>query len=268
MATNYNKEKLYATVVGAAVADAVGVPYEFKVRDTFRCEDMVGYGTHHQPAGTWSDDTAMMLATADSIRRCKGAIDADDIAQAFQDWFNEGAYTPDGEVFDYGITVSEALRTGHGCTGEYSNGNGSLMRIAPLAFTDATDDEIRAVSAITHAHKISCEACVRFVRLLRQAAQDPIRVKADLTGRFADTNRSDIDSGGFVLATEKAALWCFATTDSYRDCVLTAVNLGRDTDTTACVAGALAGLVYGIEGIDEKWLSTMRGMEVLESCLF
>lgn len=268
MATNYDRDKLYATVVGAAVADAVGVPYEFKARDTFRCEDMVGFGTHHQPAGTWSDDTAMMLATADSIRRCEGTIDTADIAQAFQDWFNDGAYTPDGVVFDYGITVSEALRSGHGCTGEYSNGNGSLMRIAPLAFTDATDDEIRAVSAITHAHRISCDACVRFVHLLRKAAIDPVAVKRDIAERCRDTDRSVVDSGGFVLATESAALWCFATTDSYRDCVLAAVNLGRDTDTTACVAGALAGLVYGIEGIPEKWLSTMRGMEVLESCLF
>ena len=268
MATNYDKDKLFATVVGAAVGDAVGVPYEFKTRDTFLCEDMVGYGTHHQPAGTWSDDTAMMLATADSIRRCDGAINTKDIQQAFLDWFNDGAYTPDGVVFDYGLTVSEALNKGRGCEGEFSNGNGSLMRIAPLAFTDATDDEIRQVSAITHAHEISCETCVRFVHLLREAAKDPAKVKAELANRFRDTKRSDIDSGGFVLATEKAALWCFATTDSYRDCILAAVNLGRDTDTTACVAGALAGLAYGIEGMPESWVSAMRGMDVLESCLF
>ena len=78
----------------------------------------------------------------------------------------------------------------------------------------------------------------------------------------------EVRSGGFVRDTLEASLWCLLTTNSYRDCTLAAVNLGDDTDTTAAVAGALAGIVYGIEGIPAEWLGTLRGKNVIESCLF
>ncbi len=84
--------------------------------------------------------------------------------ERFVRWYREGAYSVDG-LFDIGGTTADALSTGRGRPGERDNGNGSLMRILPLAFTDATDDEIRAVSAITHAHRTSCEACVRMVQV-------------------------------------------------------------------------------------------------------
>lgn len=79
---------------------------------------------------------------------------------------------------------------------------------------------------------------------------------------------SEILSGGYVLYTFEAALWCLANTHSYADCVLAAVNLGDDTDTTAAVAGALAGIVYGEDGIPAEWLSLLRGKDVIEECLF
>ena len=82
------------------------------------------------------------------------------------------------------------------------------------------------------------------------------------------TPRTEIRSGGFVLDTLKAAYWCLATTTTYKDCILKAVNLGDDTDTTAAVAGALAGIVYGIQGIPEEWLENLRGKEVIDACLF
>lgn len=252
---------------GAAVGDALGVPYEFLERDTFECCGMSGHGVHDVPAGTWSDDTAMLLATASSIREL-GRVDTADMLDKFRSWWREGAYTPDGMVFDIGITTSDALRTGRGRNGEWDNGNGSLMRIAPLAFCEATDDEVRAVSAITHAHKISTEACVKFVHLLRRAVVDPDTVHAELAREFANVPRSDIRSGGFVLDTLRAAKWCFATTDNYASCVLAAVNLGSDTDTTACVVGALAGAAYGIDAIPKEWREAMRGARVLESALF
>lgn len=125
-ASQHPSPTLRGCVYGQAVGDALGVSHEFRARGTFGCTGMAGHGSHNQPAGTWSDDTSMALATCDSIRA-----------------------------------------TGRGRTGERDNGNGSLMRILPLAFAGATDDEVRAVSAITHAHAISCEACVRMVRVAR-----------------------------------------------------------------------------------------------------
>lgn len=258
---------LRSAVWGAAVGDALGVPYEFKTRGSFECTNMVGFGTHYRPAGTWSDDTSLMLATCDSIRLC-GCINTADMLERFRDWYFHGAYTPDGVMFDIGGTTTRALEEGRGGSGERDNGNGSLMRIAPLAFCDASDDEVRAVSAITHAHAISTEACVDFVHLLREVQEDPAAVHAKVAEEFRQVPREEIRSGGFVLDTLRASLWCFATTDAYRDCVLAAVNLGSDTDTTACVAGALAGTAYGIEAIPEEWLATMRGAELLESTLF
>lgn len=252
------------SIYGQAVADALGVPYEFRPRGTFRCTDMVGHGSHNQPAGTWSDDTSMALAICDSYREL-GRIDVDDIRRRFVRWYRESAYTVDG-LFDIGNATRTALERGHGLAGEWDNGNGSLMRTVPLAFTDATDDEVRAVSAITHAHPTSTEACVAMVHIARDliAGASPADVAGDVAARPVD----EIRSGGFVRDTFDAALWCLATTTSYAECALAAVNLGDDTDTTAAVAGALAGIVYGSEGIPAEWLDTLRGTDVIEGCLF
>ena len=251
-------------VYGQAVGDALGVPYEFRSRWSFECTGMIGHGSHDQPAGTWSDDTSMALATCDSIRST-GRIDVRDMRARFERWYRDGAYTVDG-LFDIGGTTADALSSGRGRAGNRDNGNGSLMRVLPLAFTDATDDEIRAVSAITHAHSISCDACVRMVHVARRlaAGEEPI----DVAGELAGAPEDDIGSGGFVMDTERAALWCLANTSSYAECVLAAVNLGDDTDTTAAVAGGLSGIAYGTDGIPGEWLDALRGKRVIESCLF
>lgn len=224
-ASQHPSPTLRDCVYGQAVGDALGVPYEFRARGTFGCTGMAGHGSHDQPAGTWSDDTSMALATCDSIRA-----------------------------------------TGRGRTGERDNGNGSLMRILPLAFAGATGDEVHAVSAITHAHATSCEACVRMVRVARRliAGEGP----RDVAGDFVGVPASQIRSGGFVLDTERAALWRLANTSSYAECVLAAVNLGDDTDTTAAVAGGLAGIVYGMEGIPSEWLDALLGKATIDACLF
>lgn len=92
---------------------------------------------------------------------------------------------------------------------------------------------------------------------------------ASLMGAPAERRaRQEIRSGGFVRDTLKAAAWCFVNTGSYEDCVLTAVNLGDDTDTTAAVAGAVAGTAYGIEAIPLEWVDILRGKELIERCLF
>lgn len=264
--------RLHAAVYGQAVGDALGVPYEFQRRDTFECTGMIGHGTHNQPAGTWSDDTAMMLATLDSLAEHGGRVDTDDMLAKYRAWAKSGEYTPDGAVFDIGTTTSHALASGHGGTDEYDNGNGSLMRILPLAFTDCSDDDIRRVSAITHAHRISTDICVRFIRIARLLLAEGTaysrtevckiaNIPEDL--RFCERRR--IKSGTFVLDTMLSAVWCLVNTDNYRDCVLAAVNLGGDTDTTAAVAGGLAGLLYGDEG--NPWEEEMRGTELLETLI-
>ncbi len=253
-------------IYGQAVGDALGVPYEFMARGSFACRGMTGHGTHDQPAGTWSDDTSMALAICDSYREL-GHIDTDDIREKFLAWYHSDAYTCD-HLFDIGNATAMALRLGRGLTGERDNGNGSLMRTVPLAFTDATDDEVRAVSAITHAHRTSTEACVRMVHAAREliAGRSPREVAA----ARIDVNKpqDQLSSGGYVIDTFEAALWCLANTESYADCVLKAVNLGDDTDTTGAVAGALAGIAYGFDAIPGPWLDALRGKDVIEACLF
>ena len=160
-------EQLRAAVCGQAVGDALGVPYEFMPRDTFRCEGMTGYGTHNQPIGTWSDDTSMMLATLDSLIANEWQVNTEDMRERYLAWLSNGEYAIDGRVFDCGRTVSIALQQRVGLSGERDNGNGSLMRIMPLAFADASADDVRAASAITHAHAISMEACSSMVDVLR-----------------------------------------------------------------------------------------------------
>lgn len=254
---------------GAAVGDALGVPYEFRQRDTFECTGMTGYGTHNQPVGTWSDDTSMTLATCESIL-WNGGIDAADMLNNFRGWMHNGAFTPFGQVFDIGNTTYEAIVQGSGLTREWSKGNGSLMRIAPLAATDCTDEQVREVSAITHATELCMDLCVSFVHMLREVHEAPERANGivDDYSSVGGRERSEIASGGFVQDTYDAAAWCFLTTDSYRDCVLKAVNLGRDTDTTACVAGALAVAAYGLGAIPVEWIGQLQAVEEIERCTY
>ena len=270
---------LKAIVYGAAVGDALGVPFEFQGRNTFQCTHMASGGVHGMPAGTFSDDTSLLIATCDSIRACNGEIDTNDMTNCFRNWLNNGDYAIDGKVFDVGNATATALNEGRGLTHEQSNGNGSLMRIAPLALTDATDQQIAEVSAITHAHPISTTACIVFVHILRKVMHEvdlPAAIHSTIPDneQFAfladieNKSRDEIQSTGFVLHTLEAALWCNLNTESYAECVQEAVNLGSDTDTTACVAGALAGAIYGHDAIPEQWLKTLRGKDIINACLF
>lgn len=162
----------------------------------------------------------MLLATQDGIREC-GRIDVEDMRERYRKWLYEGAYTADGKVFGVGNATATALSEGHGLTYERSNGNGSFIRIAPLACTNATDDETRAVSAITHVYPISEEACVLFVHLLRGALDDgPYGIAEAFEGHVPDDKRlgflanivtwprEHVRSTGYVLDTLGAALWC------------------------------------------------------------
>lgn len=254
--------KLKSAIYGLAVGDALGVPFEFRKRGTFRCEGMTGYGTWNQEPGTWSDDTSMTLATVDSIKE-KKCIDSVDMTKHFCDWLYRGKYTADGETFDVGTTTRLALERGSGLDDYYANGNGSLMRILPLAFTEATDEEIRAVSAITHAHKISTDACIEYVHLARKLIDGKSIRRDDIKKKRID----EIKSSGFVLHTLEASVWCLLNTSSYEEAVLAAVNLGEDTDTTAAVVGGLAGIVYGYDSIPGDWIAELKNKALIDSIL-
>ena len=174
---NIWKDGMYGLIVG----DALGVPVEFTSRAERKADPVISmrsYGTHNQPAGTWSDDSSMALATLDSIRQ-KGVIDYQDMMEKFGAWCLYGEYTPFHELFDIGTTVSKAiLRYGRGASPieaggnrEQDNGNGSLMRILPVCLylynrqktVCTSEDEsiyiIHNASAFTHAHLRSQMAC-------------------------------------------------------------------------------------------------------------
>ena len=305
-------EQVEAVILGHAVGDALGVPVEFASREKLRAHpvrEMRGYGTYDVPAGAWSDDTSMTLGTLASIARL-GRVDARDIMQNFARWLNESAFTPTGETFDIGRTTLQAIgKFFHGeepllCGGrsEYDNGNGSLMRMAPVALfafawhgTALTEEDLRtvhAVSSLTHGHPLAQLACGIYTFILVRLLAGEERIAAVEKGlaaarsfyqerevyaprlrRFARLfavtafralPEESIKSSGFVVDTLEAALWCFLTTDSYRSCVERAVNLGEDTDTVAAVAGSLAGAAYGRENIPSSWLDALLRRDLLE----
>ena len=276
--------KLHDAILGLAIGDALGVPYEFKKRGSFLCTEMVGYGTHNQPEGTWSDDTSMVLATLDSLKSNDGKIVLKDMFERFNYWLLYGDYTAHGEVFDAGIATCKALQTGKSQTGEYDNGNGSLMRILPLAFVPCTDDEIRAVSAITHGHRISMDACVIYVHIAKRllAGESICEIiptlqydkPFDRLHRIDQLSTSEIKSSGYVVDTLEAALWAVSHKSnnadkekSFRNDLLDAVNLGQDTDTVGAVAGGLAGIIYGLDEVSD-WVETLQNREELERYLW
>jgi ADP-ribosylglycohydrolase/O-acetyl-ADP-ribose deacetylase (regulator of RNase III) len=299
--TDKELKRITGGLWGSLAGDALGVPVEFQNRAAVQgnpVTGMRGYGTHHQPAGTWSDDSSMLLCTAESLLAHE--FSPEDLAQRFLRWDRENYWTPHGVVFDMGVATSQAIRRfavgtpALECGGRdlYDNGNGSLMRILPvcLRFAAADNDSfvsfIEAASSITHGHRRSLMACVMlgFVvrRLLR--GETPVTAVAGAHGEFAAIYEQrwpeelpafrnvlspclagfpehEISSGGYVIETLEASLWCLLTTDSFSDCVLKAVNLGGDTDTTGCVAGGLAGVCYGVDSIPPEWIATLARRE-------
>lgn len=271
--------KLVDAVFGLAIGDALGVPYEFKDRGEFECTEMTGYGNHGQPAGTWSDDTSMTIATAKSIKDNGGKIVPVDIRDNFVAWADDEGFNANGVGFDIGSATWVALSTGEPQTGERSNGNGSLMRILPLAFAECIDEEVMQVSAITHGHEISMHACVIYVRIARrllagESIHDIIPTLMyeepfDRLRKIDQLPEKEVESSGYVVHTLEAALWTLAKYDNFRDTVLAAVNLGDDTDTTAAVAGGLAGIVYGLDSdFAQECLEVLRAKDMIEECLW
>ncbi len=297
-------EQAKAVMVGHAIGDALGVPVEFtrrEVLDETPVTDMLGYGTYSVPEGAWSDDTSMSLCALESL--AKGKIDYDDVMTNFGRWYYRNEFTATGKLFDVGNTCSRAIfnyfigkvpynRCGIG--NDTSNGNGSLMRIHPFVLytankgsVDGNIEVIHTASALTHAHKRSKIGCGIYAFILWELLKNPVRdgIYAGLrkarkyyegeeelgyydrlfSESFISTERKDISSSGYVVDSLEAAVWCLLNTDSYKDCVLKAVNLGGDTDTVAAIAGGLAGALYGYGNIPQEWKDTLIRRDMIES---
>lgn len=287
-------------IIGFAIGDALGVPAEFKSRDELKrypITDMRADGTYNVPAGTWSDDTSMTLATLDSIIE-KQTIDVNDMAGKFLKWFRNAEYTATNECFDIGRTTLQALAkfelqlddAGNcGGSGEYDNGNGSLMRILPIAYyiyyKNITDNQeiyniVKDVSSITHAHEISILGCYTYVKYVLELLNGKDKVQAYQTiqkqdyslfsdyavskysrilrDNIANVSVDDISSSGYVVSTLEAVFWLFLNAEDYNNTILKAVNLGDDTDTVGAIVGGLLGIYYGIDSIKESWKHQLK----------
>lgn len=277
-------------LLGLAVGDAVGTTVEFSPPGSFApVTDMVGGGPFNLPAGAWTDDTSMALCLAESIVE-RGAFDPVDQLQRYVRWWREGHWSSTGVCFDIGNATAAALArfeaTGERFPGDAAPdaaGNGPLMKLAPVAMAYAGDVDAAVRYAgesarTTHGAPEAVDATGWFAALLVEALDgapreavlrrreidgDP-RLVAILGGSFLDRTPPDIRGGGYILDALEAALWAVASTGTFEAAVLAAVNLGDDADTTAAIAGQLAGALYGLEGIPPHWRERVhRGDEIL-----
>ncbi|MDC7784692.1 ADP-ribosylglycohydrolase family protein [Rhodoplanes sp. TEM] len=284
------QRRAIGALVGLAVGDAIGTTLEFEVRDTFpRITDMVGGGPFRLAPGQWTDDTAMALALADSLLE-RGRLDEADLMRRFEAWYRTGRYSCTGICFDIGNATREAIetwqRSGDPLAGSPSPeiaGNGSLMRLSPVAIRwwnePATlETAARGQSQTTHASPATLDACAAFAAMLADAiAGAPpsvvFRPRGDglvgpiaavMNGSWRGETRHVIRSTGYVAHTLEAAIWSVARSHDFRSAVLTAANLGYDADTTAAVAGQLAGALYGVDGIPSDWREKLAWGDEIE----
>lgn len=302
-----------SALIGFAIGDALGVPFEFSHREERKrnpVTTLTGGGCWNQPIGTWSDDSSMIFCTMESL--CKG-YDLSDMGLQFHKWIYENYWTPHGKVFDKGnqtlfaierinklIEYGEPIAPMPQSMAKASeNGNGSLMRILPLAFylkNKPIQDHFKiiwGVSALTHPHIRSAIACVLYtefaIGLLNGLKKEeayrnaqkvtleysPVPSKPKELALFSRILKEEIwnypeesiKSGGYVLDSLEACFWCVMNCIDYKETVLKAVNLGGDTDTIAALAGGLAGLLYGFVRMPEEWINLLvKKEEILHLC--
>lgn len=287
-------DRFRGCLLGLAVGDAVGSSVEFMPPGSFPpVVDMAGGGPFGLQPGQWTDDTSMALCLAESLVRCRGFDPADQMRRYLR-WYREGHLSSTGTCFDIGTTVAEALhrfeRTGEPFSGSADPrkaGNGSLMRLAPVAMYYRRDlqtavDRAADSSRTTHQARTAVDACRYFAALLVGAlggiARDALlaedfwrggplapEIREVASGSFKRRNPPEIAGTGYVVQSLEAALWAFHRADSYREGCLLAANLGDDSDTTAAIYGQIAGAYHGTGGIPPEWLSRLAGRDLIES---
>jgi ADP-ribosyl-[dinitrogen reductase] hydrolase len=285
-------------LLGLAVGDAVGTTVEFKPRGTFSpVTDMVGGGPFNLKPGAWTDDTSMALCLATSLIYKKG-FDPKDQMNRYCNWYEHGYLSSTDRCFDIGVTVRNALQrylaNGEpfsGSTDPNSAGNGSIMRLAPIPMYYFPHQELilqysAESSRTTHGAQECVDACRLLGDILYRALSgtgkqdillgsdagmiDSPSIKNLVNGVYFNKTEDAIHGNGYVVTSLEAALWCFWTTDSYREAILKAANLGEDADTTAAICGQVAGAYYGETGIPESWrdiLAMRREIEDLAEAL-
>ena len=283
-------------LLGLACGDAVGTTVEFKSRGTFTpVTDMVGGGPFSLRPGEWTDDTSLALCLAVSLLESDG-FDPRDQMERYTRWQREGYLSSTGACFDIGNTVAGALRRYQesgdpysGSTDPYTAGNGSIMRLSPVPMYYAKDLERVArysaeSSRTTHGAREAVDACRLFGMMIALALRGREKkailfdsasrvgaleglapsIEAIAAGAYRDKKKAEIRGSGYVVESLEAALWCFWQTESYREAILCATNLGDDADTTAAVCGQIAGAYYGIGGIPESWLGKLAMRAYIE----
>lgn len=277
-------------LVGLAIGDALGTTLEFKRRDSYPpLTGIVGGGPFGLEPGQWTDDTAMALALAESLIN-HPALDERDLMDRFVGWYAHGTYSCTGRCFDIGGTTSSALRayqrTGEplsGSTDRFAAGNGSLMRLAPVALASWDDrgrlaDLAARQSQTTHAAPEAVSACVLYADILADAISGRPRtevlrprsegagaIRAIAKGSWRGKSRGQVKSSGYVAHALEAALWSVARTSDFASAVLLAANLGDDADTTAAITGQLAGALYGYGAIPRRWLDILAWRDRIET---
>jgi ADP-ribosyl-[dinitrogen reductase] hydrolase len=285
------RDRALGSLVGLAVGDAIGTTVEFQPRGTFDpVTDMVGGGPFDLRPGQWTDDTSMALCLADSLI-ASGGLDERDLLERFCRWFRHGENSVTGECFDIGNVTATALshfeQTGDvyaGPTDRMTAGNGSLMRLSPVAVRYWNDfnrlkDAARRQSYTTHGAQEAVGACEAFSAILSASIQGkpltdvlsasfghPLSdgLQAIIEGSWKGKRRDDVRSSGYVLHSLEAAIWCVGSSGSFSEAVLKAVNLGDDADTTGAITGQLAGAVYGLSGIPELWRKRLAWNDRIE----
>lgn len=295
-----SQDQYRGCLLGLATGDALGSTLEFCRPGSFiPVKDMIGGGPFNLKPGEWTDDTSMALCLAESLIT-KGEFDPIDQLERYLKWYKEGYLSSNGTCFDIGITILSSLMRFKetrdpycGPTDEYTAGNGSLMRLAPIPLFYANNPELGIMmsgesSRTTHQAPVAIDACRYLGALIigvvsgnnntndnnkkKQEILSPFyspipkywdkySLTSELTdvisGSFKMLNPPDIRGSGYALKTLEAALWSFYGSDTFEEGCLMAVNLGNDADTIGAVYGQLAGAFYGEKGIPTRWLSKL-----------
>lgn len=297
------EQRIAGGLYGLLIGDALGVPYEFKPPQDLPPLEQIefqppeGFARTYDglPIGTWSDDGAQALCLLASLLEM-GEFDAEDFGLRLVRWSEEGYLAVDNYVFDIGITTSAAIRNlrrgvfaeAAGLTDDRSNGNGSLMRVLPLALWHRGSDEdlmddAMTQSRVTHGHVLSQLCCALYClwarRILQESAapwDEAVQGLRDYLGEESPGRKElefhirpgegECTGSGYVVDCLRSARWAIEQ-GPYETAVKKAVALGHDTDTTACVAGGIAGLRDGIEAIPQRWRESLRGQEVVKPLL-
>ncbi len=301
-----DRDRQRGALIGLAVGDALGAPVEFQPPQSFMpVTDFNWGGPFGLEPGQWTDDTSMALALADSM--AQSDWDLDDQLRRYLSWYQTGEYSVTGQCFDIGFTTAAALRRFQqvqdarrsGDPAEHSSGNGSIMRLAPVAirYADLFPDSIDKLAGLaaessltTHASPQCLSAC-RYMALLlvglihgidRRELLDPAwpplqrlreseplhrEIEMIVSGSYRDKQPPEIQGSGYVIQCLEAALWAFHDATDFREAVLRAVNLGDDADTTGAVCGQLAGACWGESGIPSTWLQRLGRFDLIESAL-